>query len=414
MKSIFASLLTGAICIAMLPSVAAQTVAPISIPSFTLGRQASLWDDMPSPLATDTISGLAVPAPSNAVCRTRVADAATDSTLWILDSLKGSAYFYIEGEYAGKTSDGRIKLPPMLSSSALEIFLLADSPQSSGSFSGISRLNADGSKTPIGNWRIYTIPVDYSYAASRQYSTDAVPVGPAYYKGSFSIAAPGNTWLDLSGWDTGILYLNGKAIARYSGDDSSVAVDAADLRQGENEIILLDVSGPRARPSLQAYASPRGTAYTASGKKTSMAGAPASLDKDLIVAEGSIPASAHEVEIPLAFPVNTRYVAVELVSGDDAGAALAEVRLIGPGIHSQNRDRWRASTYVAGDSDLPAHHPGCVIDMDNTTYWQSAAGSSYPHTLLIDMADRSSIQSVTLVPAQTAGYRPARYRIYAF
>ena len=72
------------------------------------------------------------------------------------------------------------------------------------------------------------------------------------------------------------------------------------------------------------------------------------------------------------------------------------------------------STYVAGDSDLPAHHPGCVIDMDNTTYWQSAAGSSYPHTLLIDMADRSSIQSVTLVPAQTAGYRPARYRIYAF
>lgn len=233
MKSILVSLLTGAICIAMLLPAAAQTASSISVPAFTLGRQASLWDDMPSPLATDTISGLAVPAPSNAVYRTRIADATADSTVWQLDSLTGSAYFYIEGEYAGKTSDGRIKLPPMLSSSALEIFLLADSPQSSGSFSGISRLNADGSKTPIGNWRIYTIPVDYSYAASRQYSTDAVPVGPAYYKGSFSIAAPGNTWLDLSGWDTGILYLNGKAITRYSGDDSSVAVDAAELRQGK-------------------------------------------------------------------------------------------------------------------------------------------------------------------------------------
>lgn len=398
----------------------AQTPA-ISVPAFRLTEQASVWDNLPSAVATEVLLPLdtIVNKPANAIYRTRLNQANADSVEWEINRLDGTAYFYVEGEYVGKVQGNgevcHMKMPPMEASMAVEIFLLSPRDRVGRGVEGIGVNSGDTAFISPGNgWRIYPIPTDYATAAGREFSTDAVPVGPAFYRGSFNIEQPGNTYLDLSAWDTGILYLNGKEAGRYSPEANSVAIEASALRPGANEVILLDVSGAAGKPVLQAYASPRSAGYTVGGKRVTMNNAPAGLDAELIVAEGAFTPGKAEIEVALGRPVNSRYVAVELLDGPASGeAALAEVRLIGPGIHSQNRDRWVAGTMTA-DDNAPANTPDKAIDMDSATFWRSAPGKGYPHALLIDMGENNSITSVTLVPAAGTNARPGKYRIYAF
>ena len=103
---------------------------------------------------------------------------------------------------------------------------------------------------PLKGWEHYGLPLDdisrlqFSGGASAASATAREHfAGPAFYRGTFTIAQTGYTFLDLRGWGKGYVWINGHNLGRYwsVGPQRALFVPAPWLEAGENEVIVLDL-----------------------------------------------------------------------------------------------------------------------------------------------------------------------------
>jgi beta-galactosidase len=68
-------------------------------------------------------------------------------------------------------------------------------------------------------------------------------VGPAFFRGSFDVAEPADTFLGLRSWTKGVAWVNGFCLGRYweTGPHRSLYVPGPLLRKGENEVVILEL-----------------------------------------------------------------------------------------------------------------------------------------------------------------------------
>lgn len=127
--------------------------------------------------------------------------------------------------------------------------------------------DAQGNDLVIGlrNWTIRPLnTVAYDWARTRPYAaidllsgssqsalTRTVSLAPqrdraGYYRATFKLNKTADTYLDLSGWGKGMVWINGHNIGRFwqIGPQQTLFVPGAWLHKGENEIIVLDIVGP--------------------------------------------------------------------------------------------------------------------------------------------------------------------------
>lgn len=66
---------------------------------------------------------------------------------------------------------------------------------------------------------------------------------PAFHKGSFDIAFPEDTYLDVSGWGMGEVWINGHYMGSYWEEEKqqSIQVSASILVEGKNEVIVFEL-----------------------------------------------------------------------------------------------------------------------------------------------------------------------------
>ncbi|PSM42125.1 glycosyl hydrolase [Streptomyces dioscori] len=75
---------------------------------------------------------------------------------------------------------------------------------------------------------------------------------PGLYRGTVTVSAPGDARLELPGWTRGFAWLNGFNLGRYwsAGPQPTLHVPAPTLRQGQNEIWLLELESTALPPTL--------------------------------------------------------------------------------------------------------------------------------------------------------------------
>ena len=66
--------------------------------------------------------------------------------------------------------------------------------------------------------------------------------------GSFTVEKPGDTFLDMSTWGKGMVWVNDRAVGRFweIGPQQTLFLPGCWLKAGENEVVVLDLKGPRA------------------------------------------------------------------------------------------------------------------------------------------------------------------------
>jgi beta-galactosidase len=92
------------------------------------------------------------------------------------------------------------------------------------------------------NWRVYPLPLAEDFV--RGLPAGAVDPRPGiFFRGSFDLRQPADTFLDLSGYQKGLVWVNGHNLGRYwnIGPQQRLYCPAAWLRQGRNEITVLDL-----------------------------------------------------------------------------------------------------------------------------------------------------------------------------
>lgn len=100
--------------------------------------------------------------------------------------------------------------------------------------------------TDLTGWSMYRLPFSsVSELTSARNAVSAEPGTPTVYRGSFTLARTGDTFLDMSAWGKGIIFVNGVNLGRYwnAGPQQTLYLPGAWLRRGRNEIAVFELNG---------------------------------------------------------------------------------------------------------------------------------------------------------------------------
>jgi len=94
----------------------------------------------------------------------------------------------------------------------------------------------------LTGWKMYKFP--FNNLTGFKYSTNknAYELQPALYKGTFTLAKTGDTYLDMHGFGKGFVFLNGHNLGKYwfIGPQQTLYIPASWLINGINEIVVFD------------------------------------------------------------------------------------------------------------------------------------------------------------------------------
>lgn len=270
------------------PPAVPEVAAPIAIAPFKLGEAASLWDNLPKaiesdhPLAMEDIGQ----AYGYILYRTRLPIGEYDTGKltvhdWGRPYLNGKPFpsltlenyknFTTDRVLVGAPADREMTVDRRLGPTTISQnggkadthqMQTGDGPddqrwdllvENSGRINFSKQLRADrkgvvaytapanAAAAPV-KWYIYPLPMDN---VSTLKFKKTLCLGPCFYRGSFTVDHPADTFMDTSNLGKGQLWINGHAMGRFwnVGPQKTLYIPGPWLKKGSNEVIVFDVDG---------------------------------------------------------------------------------------------------------------------------------------------------------------------------
>lgn len=270
----------------------------------------------------------------------------------------------------------------------------------------------------LKNWTVYSFPVDYSFVQDKRYKNGTAQTMPAYYRTTFRLDKVGDTFLDMSTWGKGMVWVNGLAIGRFweIGPQQTLFIPGCWLKEGENEIIVLDLKGPE-KASIRGLKKPILDWLRNEGASTHRKeGEQLDLSRETPVAEGTFVPGNGWQEVCFDRQSTGRYFCLEALSAQKGKkiAAIAELDVLGADGKPISREKWRIR-YADSEETRSGNCTGDkVFDLQESTYWMTVAKDAYPHQLVIDLGGDYTVTGFRYLPRAEKGY-PGMikdYRVY--
>jgi len=108
-----------------------------------------------------------------------------------------------------------------------------------------------------GNWSMYQLPLDVMPDFKNMQTENNVG-RPTFYEGNFTLAKIGDTFLDMSKWGKGIVYVNGHNLGRYwrVGPQQTLYLPGVWLKKGNNKVVVFEQLNDVIQTSLQGIIKP--------------------------------------------------------------------------------------------------------------------------------------------------------------
>ena len=235
-----------------------ETLAPVpdpvpvmEIPAIEMLPFTSVWESLPEPIQS------VQPRPFEyyqhyyglALYRTNLIGRKS-GTLKITD-LHDYATVFIDGEYVGKIDrkegENNIDIPPSENEyPVLDILVEGmgriNFAQELIDRKGITeRVSLNG--MTLMNWDVFLLPMDRNYVTGLKKSLEVSNRPGVFFKGEFKLETVADTYVDMSGYSKGIVWVNGNNLGRYweIGPQHSLYCPASFLKKGDNEIVVFDL-----------------------------------------------------------------------------------------------------------------------------------------------------------------------------
>jgi beta-galactosidase len=177
-------------------------------------------------------------------------------------------YVFLDGRRLGitdrRSGTNHVEVPARANAATLEVLVepmgrvnygpkLGDHK---GILSAVSFTPAGGQATELTGWAVFNLPLDAGMLRGLRFRP-AVARGPAFWRGHFRIEKPGDTFLDLRSWGKGVVWVNGRCLARFwnIGPTQTAYIPGPWLKRGKNEVVILDLLGPE-KPELAGLEQP--------------------------------------------------------------------------------------------------------------------------------------------------------------
>lgn len=413
-----------------------DSIPTTSLADFTVTEVAPLFLSLPAPVASDTIVTMETLDQGFGSVMYRTTTPATEGqTLLTVTDPHDFAQVYLDGRYIGKldrrNGEKELLLPALKQGQTLDILVEAMGRINFGraikDFKGITEkvtLTDAAGVRQLNGWSIYQFPDDLAFYTNAgkfhpvtSYTQDdrgRLPSG--VYRGTITVDKPADTFLDFSTWGKGLVYVNGHPLGRIweIGPQQTLYTPGCWLREGDNEILVFDIVGPRETrvsglrtPIIDKLQLDAPRTHRAEGETLDLSGATP-------VAQGTFtPGNGWQRVDFSATP--GRYLCIEALDAQDGGdvAAIAELYALDAKGNRISREPW---TVVYADSEDAAANRTAdkSFDLQESTYWQTAAGTPFPHAVVIDLGSQQTLSGIEYLPRMESGAPAsiARYRLY--
>ncbi|RJQ75732.1 beta-galactosidase [Pseudonocardiaceae bacterium YIM PH 21723] len=109
---------------------------------------------------------------------------------------------------------------------------------------GITKqVSLDGGGALTGGWQTFPLPMDESFVAGLRPSISDKARPGLFFKAALALDSVGDTYVDMSDWTHGVVWVNGHNLGRYweIGPQLRLYCPATFLRPGLNEIVVFDL-----------------------------------------------------------------------------------------------------------------------------------------------------------------------------
>jgi beta-galactosidase len=102
----------------------------------------------------------------------------------------------------------------------------------------------------LTGWQTFSLPVDEAYVAGLRPVIGNSARPGIFFKATVNLTQTGDTYLDMSRWTKGVVWVNGRNLGRYwkIGPQQRLYCPAPWLRAGQNEIVVFDLHQLQAQP----------------------------------------------------------------------------------------------------------------------------------------------------------------------
>ena len=234
-----------------------EPVPVISIPEIKMEKISTLWDELPEPVKS------VQPKPFEyyglyygfALYRTKLIG--HKSGKLVIHDLHDYATVFVDGKFIGtidrSKGENSIVLPKGTTKNpVLDIFVEGMGRINFGQElidrKGITdRVTLNG--MTLMNWDVFLLPMDSTFIKNLGNGTTSGKQG-SFFKGEFNLNKVADTYIDMSKYQKGLVWVNGHNLGRYwnVGPQHTLYCPAPFLKKGENKVVVFDLLQMEANP----------------------------------------------------------------------------------------------------------------------------------------------------------------------
>jgi len=386
----------------------------IAVPEFALPERAPLFAHLPKPLPAEQPAAMETYGIGHGAVLYRTSLPAGPEALLTLQGAHDWTQVFLDGKRLGvldrRRSQSAVRLPAREKPTRLDVLVEAMGRINFGP--GIhDRKGLTGEATldgkPLTGWEVFPLPWGEQPLPKLRFSTSAPTDGPAFHRGSFSLSQTGDTYLDLRGFQKGMVWVNGNALGRFwrIGPQQTLYCPGCWLKKGKNEVIVLDLEPPT-KPTVSGRTTPiLDEVVVDTSLRHRKPGQNLRLEGLTPTQTGAFRNTTEWQEARFAQPVKGRYLCLEALSAHDNSVytTLTELELLGEGGKLLPRSAWRV---VYADSEELTGENGSadnVFDLQPVTFWHTAWSSNktaHPHQLVLDLGSEQTVLGLRCLARQ--------------
>ncbi|WP_188937087.1 glycoside hydrolase family 35 protein [Puia dinghuensis] len=220
----------------------------ISIPAIIFDRQSAVFDLLPQPVVNEQPLTFEQLHQAYGYVDYRTTLEGKGKGLLFIGGLRDYAIVFVNGKQIG-VADRRLKQDSVLlnlpgGKARLDILVenlgrVNFGPSLLKNTKGITG-KVEYAGKELKGWRMYSLPFSEAPVIKAGAATAAAPV---LRSASFTLDRVGDTWLDMSQWGKGVVWVNGHNLGRYwrVGPQQTLYIPAEWLKQGKNDIVVFEM-----------------------------------------------------------------------------------------------------------------------------------------------------------------------------
>jgi len=400
-----------------------KAIPTIAIPEVKFTQVAPLFENLPTAVADQNIKTMEeYDEGFGSILYRKVMPEIKGQSKLTVNEAHDWAQVFIDGKKVGtlyrKNGEKELVLPSMRKGAVLDILVEAMGRINFGraikDFKGISKnvelaIDVDGNSftSDLKNWEVYNLPSSYEFSKSRAFQNKSEAQVPGYYRATFRLKKTGDTFINMESWGKGMVWVNGHSMGRFweVGPQQTLYMPGCWLKKGENEIIVLDIKGPKEakvegleKPIIDALREQEPATHRAKGDTLDLSGCTP-------LHTGAFAAGNGWQEIKFAGPNKGRFFCLEGLSSQDGkqAAAIAELYLLDEKGQRISREDWKIRYADSEETKSGNRAADKIYDLQESTYWSTTSEAKYPHQIVIDLGKEYSISGFQYLPRMEEG-----------